>query len=196
MPAGRPLRQRRERLPERHQRVELRAQQQRPADRGHLVPGNSLFEDKGGPAANATTWFRARSNVTSYGTHNVFSGGEVTTSGATPFMASVLAMTQSAALNAVDGHRIGSRLTPNEIKQVLMDTAQPVIPQTQSPTTSQQWPGNPNSLTDADHHNWSTQYGYGRPDVGAATKMIMAGENPPPPPPHTPPTLHPLQSAP
>src|SRR5438309_9072968 len=60
-----------------------------------------------------------------------------------------------------------------------MDTAQPVIPQTQSPATTQQWPGNPNSLTDADHHNWSTQYGYGRPDVGAATKMVMAGKIPP-----------------
>ena len=145
----------------------------------HVVPGNSLFEDKGGPAANATTWFRARSNVTSYGTHNVFSGGEVTTSGATPFMASVLAMTYSAGLNARDRHKIGAPLMPNEVKQVLMDTAQPVIPQTQAPGTTQQWPGNPNSLTDADHHNWSTQYGYGRPDVGAATKMIMAGQIPP-----------------
>jgi len=145
----------------------------------HVIPGNSLFEDKGGPAANATTWFRARSNVTSYGTHNVFSGGEETTSGATPFMASVLAMTHSAGLNARDRHTIGGVLTPNEVKQVLMDTAQPVIPQTQSPGTTQQWPGNPNSVTDSDHHNWSTQYGYGRPDVGAATRMIMAGMIPP-----------------
>ena len=145
----------------------------------HVIPGNSLFEDKGGPAAPGTTWFRARSNVTSYGTHNIFSGGEVTTSGATPFMASALAMTQSAALNARDQHVIGSRLTPNEVKQVLMDTAQPVIPQTQAPGTSQQWPGNPNSVTDANHHNWSTQYGYGRPDVGAATRMILQGKIPP-----------------
>src|SRR5207248_9067235 len=123
---------------------------------------------KSGPAARETTRFRARSNMTSYGPHNIFSGGEVTTSGATPFMASVLAMTQSAALNARDGHVIGSRLTPNEVKQVLMDTAQPVIPQTQAPGTPLQWPGNPNSLTDANHHHWSPQYGYGRPDVAAA----------------------------
>src|SRR5436309_15972715 len=88
-------------------------------------------------------------------------------------------MTQSSGLTARDRHVIGGPLTPNEVKQVLMDTAQPVIPQTQSPGTSQQWPGNPNSLTDADHHNWSTQYGYGRPDVGAATRMIMAGKIPP-----------------
>jgi hypothetical protein len=145
----------------------------------HVLPGNSLAEDKGGPAANATTSFRARSNVTSYGTHNVFSGGEYTTSGATPFQAAFLAMTQSAALNAHDAGTIPGRLTPNEVKQVLMDTASPVIPQQQSPQTQQQWPGNPASTTDATHTNWSTQYGYGRPDIGAATKMIMDGKVPP-----------------
>jgi hypothetical protein len=145
----------------------------------HVLPGNSLAEDKGGPAANETTSFRARSNVTSYGTHNIFSGGEYTTSGATPFQAGFLAMVQSAALNARDKGTIPDRLTPNEIKQVLMDTASPVIPQQQSPQTPQQWPGNPDSKTDADHTNWSTQYGYGRPDLGAATKMVMDGKVPP-----------------
>jgi hypothetical protein len=145
----------------------------------HVMPGNSLFEDKGGPAANATQWFRARSNVTSYGTHNVLSGGEVTTSGGTPFLASLLAMTQSAALDARDRGVIPGRLTPNEIKQVLTDTAQPVIPQSQAPDVPNQWPGNPNSRTDANHHNFSTQYGYGRPDMGAATRMVMQGRIPP-----------------
>jgi hypothetical protein len=145
----------------------------------HVLPGNSLAQDKGGPAANATTSFRARSNVTSYGTHNVFSGGEYTTSGATPFQAGFLAMAQSAALNARDKGTIPDRLTPNEVKQVLMDTASPVIPQQQSPQTPQQWPGNPDSMTDADHTNWSTQYGYGRPDLGAATKMITDAKVPP-----------------
>src|SRR5439155_304297 len=81
------------------------------------------------------------------------------------------------------------RLTPNEIKQVLMDTAQPIIPNALPPqplgpgappgTKQPQWPGNPNSATDATHTNWSTQYGYGRPDVGAATAMVMAGKIPP-----------------
>src|SRR5207245_1129204 len=33
--------------------------------------------------------------------------------------------------------------------------------------------------TDATHTSWSTQYGYGRPDIGAATKMVMDGKIPP-----------------
>ena len=142
----------------------------------HAIPGNSLAEDQSPPG---TATFRARSNVTSYGTHNIFSGGETSTSGATPFMASILAMTQSAALNAQDRHIIRARLTPNEVKQVLMDTASPVIPQVQFPGVAHQWPGNPGSATNATHTNWSTQYGYGRPDVGAATRLIMSGRVPP-----------------
>ena len=142
----------------------------------HAIPGNSVTTDRDPPD---TATFRARSNVTSYGTHNIFSAEETTTSGATPFMASLLAMTQSAALNARQAHIIPSRLRPNEVKQVLMDTASPVIPQLQSPGVAHQWPGNPGSATDATHTNWSTQYGYGRPDLGAATRLIMAGRVPP-----------------
>jgi len=145
----------------------------------HAFPGNSLTDDKGGEQPSGTQWFRARSNVTSYGTHNVFSGGENSTSGATPFQAGMLAMVQAAALNARDRHIIPGKLTPNEVKQVLMDTASPVIPQTQAPDVQHQWPGNPGSATDATHTNWSTQYGYGRPDLGAATALVMSGRVPP-----------------
>lgn len=142
----------------------------------HVLPGNSLTEDQAPPA---TRWFRARSNVTSYGTHNIFSGEENSTSGATPFQAAMLAMVQSAALDARDHHVIPARLTPDEIKQVVMDTASPVIPQTQAPTVARQWPGEPASATDAAHTNWSTQYGYGRPDLGAATRLVLSGRVPP-----------------
>src|SRR5947199_2516 len=154
----------------------------------HALPGNSAAMDLTG---SSTSWFRSRSNVTSYGTHNVFSGGEYTTSGATPFQAGILAMVQSAALNLRDSGRLPGfdRLTPNEIKQVLMDTAQAIIPNGLPPqplgpgappgTKQPQWPGNPSSATDTTHTNWSTQYGYGRPDVGAATAMVMAGKIPP-----------------
>jgi hypothetical protein len=145
----------------------------------HAFPGNSLDEDYGSPAANETTTFRARSNVTSWGTHNLFSVEGVYTSGATPSMAGVLAMVQSAALNAESRGVIRSKLTPDEVKSVLMDTASPVIPQTQSPRSMRQWPGNPNSQTNATHTNWSSNYGYGRPDLGAATAMVMAGRIPP-----------------
>jgi Subtilase family len=142
----------------------------------HALPGNSVTEDQSPPP---TLSFRARSNVTSYGTHSVFSGEENSTSGATPFQAAMLAMVQSAALMAHDRGTIPGRLTPDEVKQVLMDTASPVIPQTQAPHVPHQWPGNPLSRTDATHTNWSTQYGYGRPDLGVATKLVLSGRVPP-----------------
>ena len=142
----------------------------------HVLPGNSLTQDASGPD---TRTFRARSNVTSYGPHSIFSGEGNSTSGATPFQAGMLAMVQSAALNARDRGIIPRRLTPDEVKQVMMDTASPVIPQTQTPGVPDQWPGNPDSATNANHTNWSTQYGYGRPNIGAATKLIMSGKVPP-----------------
>ena len=147
---------------------------------GHLYeqvfPGNSVIQDIEGKNVRS---FRARSNVTSYGTHAVFSGGEVTTSGATPFQAAFLGMVQSAAMDAVDADRYPRTLTPNEVRQVLMNTASPVIPQNDHPTVPKQWPGNPDSKTDSDHSNWSTQYGYGRVNIGKATKLIMDGRVPP-----------------
>ena len=147
---------------------------------GHLFddvfPGNGLAQDIEGK--NAQT-FRARSNVTSYGTHSIFSGGESTTSGATPFQAAFLAMTQSAALNAVDENIIPRKLTPNEIKQVLINTASEILPQRDTPDVANQWPGNPDSKTDSTHTAWSTQYGYGRVNIGKATKLIMDGRVPP-----------------
>ena len=142
----------------------------------HVFPGNSLTLDHSPPN---TQWFRARSNVTSYGTHSIFSGEENSTSGATPFQAAMLAMVQSTALDARDRGIIPSRLTPDEVKQVLMNTASPVIPQLQAPTVLNQWPGNAGSVTDATHTNWSTQYGYGRPDLGAATRLVLSGQVPP-----------------
>src|SRR3954469_5313666 len=140
----------------------------------HVIPGNSLAKDSNWTAGQdaTTTTFRARSSVTSYGTHNVFSGYGTSTSGGTPFMASMLAMVQSAGLNARDKGVLPTALTSNEVKQVMMDASSEVVPQTQSPLTARQWPGNAAS-------NWSTQYGYGRPDIGAATKMVMEGRIPP-----------------
>jgi hypothetical protein len=147
---------------------------------GHLYdevfPGNGLVQDVNGKNASS---FRARSNVTSYGTHSVFSGGEATTSGATPFQAAFLGMVQSAAMNAVDEGKYPRVLTPNEVRQVLMNTASEITPQRDHPAVPRQWPGNPDSITDATHTNWSTQYGYGRVNIGKATKLIMDGRVPP-----------------
>src|SRR3954453_16927153 len=94
-------------------------------------------------------------------------------------MPSMLAMVQSAGLNARDAGVLPSALKPDEVKQLMMNASAPVVPQTQSPQTQRQWPGNPNSATNADHTNWSTQYGYGRPDIGKATQMVMEGKIPP-----------------
>ncbi len=147
---------------------------------GHLYdqvfPGNSVIQDVEGKDVQS---FRARSNVTSYGTHSVFSGGETTTSGATPFQAAFLGMVQSAAMNAVDQNVYPRTLTPNEIRQILMNTASEVIPQRDHPGVAKQWPGNPESRTDATHTNWSTQYGYGRVNIGRATRLVMDGKVPP-----------------
>ncbi|HMT04728.1 MAG TPA: hypothetical protein PKD76_04195 [Solirubrobacterales bacterium] len=147
---------------------------------GHLFddvfPGNGLVQDVEGDKAKS---FRGRSNVTSYGTHSIFSGGETTTSGATPFQAAFLGMVQSAALNAVDQGIIPRRLSPNEVKQVLINTISEILPQRDHPNVARQWPGNPDSKTDSTHTAWSTQYGYGRPNIGKATKLIMDGRVPP-----------------
>ena len=149
---------------------------------GHLFddvfPGNGLAQDVEGGDVQT---FRARSNVTSYGTHAIFSGGETTTSGATPFQAAFLGMVQSAARNAVDDptNPYKRQLTPNEVKQVLINTASEILPQRDNPDVPNQWPGNPDSRTDATHTAWSTQYGYGRVNIGKATKLIMDGKVPP-----------------
>jgi hypothetical protein len=147
---------------------------------GHLYeqvfPGNSVIANVDGSNVRS---FRARSNVTSYGTHSIFSGGEKTTSGSTPFQAAYLGMVQSAAMDAVDAGKYRRTLTPNEVKQVLINTASPVVTQVDHPTVPNQWPGNPDSKTDATHSNWSTQYGYGRPNIGKATRLILDGRVPP-----------------
>ena len=143
----------------------------------HAIPGNSVVADI--DESTDTKWFRARSNITSYGPHNVFSGEETTTSGATPFMAGLLGMVQAASENAVDAKKIPRAYTPNEVRQVLMNTASSVTPQVQAPDVPKQWPGNPASITDATHTNWSSQYGYGRIDLGAATALVNTGLVPP-----------------
>src|SRR3954453_5232944 len=114
-----------------------------------VLVGNSLAKDSNWTAGQdaTTTWFRARSSVTSYGTHNIFSGYGTSTSGATPFMASMAAMVQSAGLNARDKGAIPSPLTPDEVKQVMMNASSEAVSQTQSPDTPHQWPENPRWAT-------------------------------------------------
>src|SRR5207245_7496252 len=53
----------------------------------HALPGNAPPMDLTG---SSNSWSRSRSNVTSYGTHNVFSGGAYTTSCTHPFQPGIL----------------------------------------------------------------------------------------------------------
>ncbi len=148
---------------------------------GHLYDAG-LPRQLGDPGRQRRTniqSFRARSNVTSYGTHSVFSGGEVTTSGATPFQAAFLGMVQSAAMNAVDAETLPAHSDPERGPSGADEHGQRGYPPARPSDRDRQWPGNPDSITDATHTNWSTQYGYGRVNIGKATKLIMDGRVPP-----------------
>ncbi|HLG93105.1 MAG TPA: S8 family serine peptidase, partial [Acidimicrobiales bacterium] len=132
-----------------------------------VLPGNSLVANtagvSGAAAANSrTTTFRARSDETSWGPHNVFSvptqGGS--TSEATPTLGAVVALLLSWGKEAAARHLISSPLTGPEAVQVLRATASPV----DDPAPA--WPGGP---------GWSEQYGYGRPNVAAAMQAVAEG---------------------
>ena len=129
----------------------------------HVLPGNGLVTNSNGlPAgvANAeTTTYRARSDYTSWGTHNMFSvstqGG--TTSESTPTVTGVMGLVLSF------GRSIG--LTGPEAIQVVRATASRIT----DPTLP--WPGSPG--------DWNLQYGYGRPNVDLAMQAIQARRIPP-----------------
>src|SRR5262249_52151020 len=129
----------------------------------HVLPGNGLVTNSNGlPAglANAeTTTYRARSDYTSWGTHNMFSvstqGG--TTWESTPTVPGVMGLVLSF------GRSIG--LTGPEAIQVVRATASRIT----DPTLP--WPGSPG--------DWNLQYGYGRPNVDLAMQAIQARRIPP-----------------
>ena len=136
----------------------------------HVLPGNGLVADGQGappPGEQAlTTTFRARSNYTSWGTHNMFSaatdGGS--TSESTPTVGGVAALLLAYGKTATEQGHITSPLTNAEAIQVLRATSSdiddPGLP----------WPGKP---------GWDLQYGYGRPNVWKAMQSTKAGDIPP-----------------
>jgi hypothetical protein len=134
----------------------------------HVLPGNGLVADTTGVSGGTalTKTFRARSNYTSWGTHNMFSvateGG--TTSESTPTVGGVAALLLSWGEQAAQRHLISSPLTNAEAVQVLRATASDVA------DPSLPWPGKP---------GWDLQYGYGRPNVWKAMKAVAAGNIPP-----------------
>jgi hypothetical protein len=134
----------------------------------HVLPGNGLVADTAGNPAGAalTTTFRARSNYTSWGTHNMFSvatsGG--TTSESTPTVGGVAALLVAWGKDEAARHVISSPLTNDEVVQVLRATASDVA------DPSLPWAGKP---------GWDLQYGYGRPNVWKAMTAVAAGNIPP-----------------
>ena len=134
----------------------------------HVLPGNGLVADTAGipNGAAATRTFRARSNYTSWGTHNMFSvatsGGS--TSESTPTVGGVAALLMAWGKEASVRHLISTPLSNAEVVQVLRATASDIA----DPTLP--WPGKP---------GWDLQYGYGRPNVWKAMAAVGGGDIPP-----------------
>lgn len=136
----------------------------------HVLPGNGILSSSAGvpgTAANAlTTNFRERSDLTSFGTHNMFSvptqGGS--TSESTPTIGGAAALVSSYGRVASDQGLIHGALSGPEVVQVLRATASDI----DDPTL--RWPGAP---------GWDLQYGYGRPNLDRAMHAISTDDIPP-----------------
>jgi hypothetical protein len=108
------------------------------------------------------TWFR-NSGTTQYGGHAHIVMQAVTGSQATGQASG------AAGLLASYGLQKGTRLEPNEIKQLLTLTAQDVVPENTTGT------GTP----DPAQPGWDQHFGYGLPDLGLALERIDQGRIPP-----------------
>ncbi|MFN2463004.1 MAG: S8 family serine peptidase [Candidatus Dormibacteria bacterium] len=151
----------------------------------HVWPGNSLTGDhstRNGatcpvfptpprPSDASCAWvtsnttFRARSSLTSYGPHALFSvpNQDGSTSAGTPTQAGVAALVESQA--AIQGTPLGA----DEVKQVVRSTASYIGTLPTCPTCFQ----------GVDGTNFNIQYGYGRPNVFHAAQAVIAGQIPP-----------------
>src|SRR3712207_4557808 len=133
-----------------------------------VLPGNGMVADKLGFATGsaATRTFRERSNITSWGAHNVFTvtTNSGTTSAATPTLGGVVALVMAYSREAAAAGKIARPLTGLEAVQVLRATASDVD------DDSLAWPNGP---------GWDHQYGYGRPNVHKAMQAISEGKVPP-----------------
>lgn len=134
----------------------------------HAIPGNGVVADASGfeQASAATTTFRERSGITSWGAHNVFSvptqGG--TTSASTPTLGAAIALVMAYSREAAGEGKIARPLTGPEAVQVMRATVSDVNDQ------SLAWPN---------RAGWDLQFGYGRPNVYRAMEAVSKGEVPP-----------------
>ncbi|MHB8509745.1 MAG: S8 family serine peptidase [Candidatus Dormibacteria bacterium] len=151
----------------------------------HVWPGNSLTGDhstRGGATCNlpptgpgdalcpwvtTNTTFRARSSLTSYGPHALFSAPnpDGSTSAGTPTQAGVAALVFSEAAR----DNLSPMLNADEVKQVVRSTASYIGTLSTCPHCFQ----------GIDGTNFNIQYGYGRPNVYNAAVAVDHSQVPP-----------------
>jgi hypothetical protein len=150
---------------------------------GNVLPGNGLVANTAGVPDPSSTLskmagpFWTRSDLTSFGVHNMFSvatnGGS--TSEATPTLGAVMALVLSEGDKAAAAGKIPHPLTGAEATQVLREASS--VPR--APAGAHlPWP--------AGAGTWDEQYGYGMPDVLTALKDVAAAEVPAAPEIHSP----------
>jgi hypothetical protein len=140
---------------------------------GNVLPGNGLVPNTSGvPSGSVLSampgpeW--TRSDLTSFGPHNVFSvaTGGGSTSESTPTLGGILALVLSEGDEAAGAETIPAPPTAQQAIQVLREASQ------QLPNLSSlPWPAGKGS--------WNPQYGYGMPDVEEALAYVKAGKIPP-----------------
>ena len=132
----------------------------------YVIPGNGAVATPNGAA-----WIR--SDLTSWGTHNILTAatGGGSTSESTPTLGGAFGLLLSYAnLSATDG-LITTDPTGPQVQQIVQDTATPFT------DTSLGWPGTP--ITPGAPDDWNEQYGYGMPELLKAEQDIAAGTVPP-----------------
>ncbi|MHB1720403.1 MAG: hypothetical protein ACYCV1_09790 [Acidimicrobiales bacterium] len=131
----------------------------------HVIPGNGAVVN-----ASGTGW--TRSDLTSWGTHAMFtvatSGGS--TSESSPTTGGVLGLLLSYGDKAYSEGRLATPLSGPELVQIVRATATPFTDSS---------PGLSWSPGAEGRGNWSMQYGYGMPNVYRAAQMIFSGQVPP-----------------
>ena len=113
-----------------------------------VVPGNGVLVNQDG-----TGWIR--SDITSWGTHNLFDvAGQSTTSSSTAVMGGIFGLLMAYGQDAYTHGLIPAPLTGSEAIQVMRQASAPIT------NTKLAWPGTPG--------DWSEQYGYGIPNLDTA----------------------------
>ena len=113
------------------------------------------------------TTFKAKNNCTNYGARlDVLIPAQYCSSEATATASGQFALLQSYGLDRVARGELDRPLSANEVKQVVLQSAEDVNPL----PLPWRWPGGP---------GWDQVHGYGRIDVGAAMERIAQGRIPP-----------------